>query len=77
MFLKKEQMKPTHLTQQTSTVYCLAPWAWLYRGEAVVTMELNYSQLHLSRFVITVFRTYQYQFVYCARSLQSAQNCTV
>jgi len=39
MFLKQEQMKPTHLTQLISTFYCLAPWARVYRGKTVVTSE--------------------------------------
>jgi len=39
MLLKQEQIKPTHLTQLTSTVYCLAPWARIYHGKTVVTSE--------------------------------------
>jgi len=48
MFLKQEQMKPTHLTQLTSTVYYLDPWARIYRGKTEVTSEKYYSTLHVT-----------------------------
>jgi len=37
MFLKLEQMNPTHLTQLSPTFYFLAPWASVYGGMTVVT----------------------------------------
>jgi len=77
MFLKQEQIKSTHLTQLTSSVYCPAPWARIYRGKTVVTSERHYSSLHVTWVAITLFRTSHHQSVYCARSLQSAQYCTV
>jgi hypothetical protein len=48
MFLKQELMKPTHLTQQTSTVYHAASRARIYRGKTVVTSEKDYSALYVT-----------------------------
>ena len=77
MFLKQKHIKPTHLKQLTSTLYCLAPWARIYLGKTVVTSEEPYSALYVTSVAITMFRTSHHQSVYCARSLQSAQYCTV
>jgi len=73
MFLKQEQVKPTHLTQLTS--YCLLSSSMCQNisWEKEVTSEKHYSTLHVSRAVITLFRTSHHQSVYCAPFLQSAQ----
>ena len=56
MILKLEQMNPTHVTQLSPTVYSLAPWAKIYCEKTVVMSGNNYSALHVTWVVITVFR---------------------
>jgi len=48
MFLIQQQFKPTHLTQLTSTVYCLATWARICLGKTEVTSENHYSALYVT-----------------------------
>ena len=48
MFLKQEQMKPTHLTQLSSSVYYLDPWARIYRGKTMVISGKHYPSLHVT-----------------------------
>ena len=66
MILKLQQMNPTHLTQLSPTIQSVAPWARIYGGKTVVMSENNYSALHVTCVVITVFRTHHHQTVYCS-----------
>ena len=77
MFLKQEQVKPTHLTN-ISSYYLLSSSMDQnkscensgYLGKALLHITCKLSCHYL-------FRTSQQQSVYCAPSLQFAQYCTV